>query len=313
MPFHLDDLNLDSIPDPYHSVLRRMAAAVEDRAVTPAVAIKVIREHLVPLLSDVHRPLVSIQGQPSWDKIRALYPALVFASESQQEQLLAAIGRMIELFVRHTDRPPREIEFPPFIEVFSFSRLCGYLGVPIAKPLLETDEGTEDLYRFCKYCWLPVRRKDVCAFHTTIVDGAVDASSQPACVHVSLKQAQRLRTVFEQQVLALATRDEMEFHQSGFGLPALLPSSGLTQWLDARRPHLARLVRNQAGASANGLRILSAVLYGEELGTRVVEAIGGAVYLWTPITTRAEGWLTAWAAKSPRGGARRRGIKLLDV
>ncbi|EJM97467.1 hypothetical protein [Herbaspirillum sp. YR522] len=313
MPFHLDDLDLDSIPDPYHSVLRRMAAAVEDRAVTPAVAIKVIREHLVPLLSDVDSALVSIQGQPSWDKIRTLYPALVFASESQQKQLLAAIGRLIELFVRHSDRPPREIDFPPFIEVFSFNRVCGYLGVPIAKPLLETNDGTRDLYRFCKYCWLPARRKDVCAFHTTSFDEASAARSQPACAHISLKQAQRLRTAFEQHVLALTTRDEMEFHQSGFDLPALLPPSGLSHWLDVRRPHLASLVRKQADTSANSLRILSAVLYGEELGAKVVEAIGGAVYLWTPITTRAEGWLAAWAAKSPRGGARRRGIKLLEV
>lgn len=104
-----------------------------------------------------------------------------------------------------------------------------------------------------------------------------------------MKQAQSLRTVFEQQALALATRDEMECHQSGFDIPTLLSPSGLTQWLDARRPQLATLIRNQAGASANGLRILSAVLYGEEFGAKVVEAIGGAVYLWTPIRIRAEG------------------------
>ncbi|OWY27055.1 hypothetical protein [Herbaspirillum robiniae] len=313
MPFHLDDLDLDNIPDPYQSVLRHMATAVESRAVTPAVAIKVIREHVVPLLSEVHRPLVSIQGQPSWDKIQTLYPKLVFASELQQEQQLAAIGRMIELFVRHTARPPREIEFPSFIEVFSFHRLCGYLGVPVARPFLETDDGAGDLYRFCKYCWFPVRRKDVCAFHTTRVDRAVAIDNQPACAHVSVKQAQRLRAVFEQQVLTLTSKDEMEFHESGFDLPVLLPPSGLSQWLDARRPHLATLVRKQTGLSANNLRSLSAVLYGEELGAEIVEAIGGAVHLWTPITTRAEGWLAAWAARSPRGGARRRGFKLLDV
>ncbi|WP_299537226.1 hypothetical protein [uncultured Herbaspirillum sp.] len=311
MPFHLDDLDLDDIPDPYHSVLKRMAAAVQERAVTPAVAIKVIREQVVPLLSDEHRPLASIQGQPSWEKIQTLYPTFLFASESRQDRHLAAIGRVIELFARHSDRPPREIQFPQFIELFSFNRLCGYLGVPIATPFVETVDGAKSLYRFCNYCWLPVRRKDVCLYHSTSFTTSGAEPIQPICAHLSVKQAQRLRPAFEQQVLALTSREEMDFHQSQFELPALLPPSGLSGWLNSRRPHLANLVKQHAGASANTFRALATVLYGEPLGAKIGETIGGAVHLWTPITSRAEGWLAAWQAKPKRGGTRKRRIRLL--
>jgi len=54
----------------------------------------------------------------------------------------------------------------------------------------------------------------------------------------------------------------------------------------------------------HALADLVATLYGAQ-GAAVAQAIGGAVYLLTPVTTRAEGWLAAWAAKPRWGGARR--------
>lgn len=117
------------------------------------------------------------------------YPTFLFASESRQDRHLAAIGRVIELFARHSDRPPREIQFPLFIELFSFNRLCGYLGVPIATPFVETVDGARSLYRFCNYYWLPVRRKDVCLYHSTSFTTSGAEPIQPICAHLSVKQA----------------------------------------------------------------------------------------------------------------------------
>ncbi len=314
MPFHLDDVNLEEAVEPYRSVLIGLAIAVGEKAVTPAICIKMIHAHLVPLLPETQRSLITIQGQPSWDRIESLHSRLIFAGHQSQDQHLMAIGMMIGMFVRHTARPARETSFPPFIEIVSFNRMCNYLGVPIAKPFVYNGGSASDLYHFCKYCWLPVRRKDVCNVHTTRLVSEEERNHLPICGSLTFKQAQRLKEAFDQQVLAVVTKEEWEFHQSSFDMPALLPPSGLLSWLEQHRPYLASLVQRELTESpANVLRSLAAVMYGRSLGILVNEAIGGAVHLWTPITARAEGWLNAWNNRPRRGGARRRGIKLLET
>lgn len=133
------------------------------------------------------------------------------------------------------------------------------------------------------------------------------ANGQPFCGGISLKQGQRLRPAFDKQVLALTTKEELELHDSNFVAPILLPPSGLRSWLKERRPTLAALVGEAAASmpDTHALADLLASLYGVH-GGATAEAIGGAVHLLTPVTTRAEAWLTAWATRPRWGGSRRR-------
>ncbi len=304
MPLYLEDV--EHWPRRYDFVLPLMALSIGPQPVNPAMAMELIRTFVAPILSERHAALLESEGQPSWQRIHFMYAKLVFESDRATDVDVLSAAMIIEILFRHTTKPPRELTFPRFVEVSSFTRICGYLGLPMAEPQLDFGAGPRELYSFCKYCWLPEVSHGVCHFHSTKTLPIAPANNQPFCGTTSLKQGQRLRPEFDKQVLALTTKEELALHDSNLVAPVLLPPSGLRSWLNEYRPTLAAIVGEATSMpDTQALADLIATLYGEP-GAAVAQAIGGAVYLLTPVTTRAEGWLRAWASKRPWGGVRRR-------
>lgn len=304
MPLYLEDV--ENWPPRYDFVLLVMALLIGARPVNPAMAMELIREFVAPILPERHGALLEPEGQPSWRQIHFMYVNLAFESNQGTDADVVSAATIVNILFKHTTKPPRELAFPRFVEVSSFTRICGYLGLPVAEPTVGFGDGSRDLYSFCKYCWLPEVFHGVCHFHSSKALPVAPANGQPLCGTISLKQGQRLRTAFDKQVLALATKEELALHDSNFVEPVLLPPSGLRNWLKERRPILAALVGEAPSMpDTHALADLLATLYGER-GGAAAEAIGGAVHLLTPVTTRAEGWLAAWGARPRWGGARRR-------
>lgn len=306
MPLYLDDFEPVGLPDTHVLALVAMAAAVGDEPVNPASAMRLLRTFVRPLLPQEQWPLLDIEGQPSWERVHILYPKLVFESKRGEDARLLAAATLIDILVRHTTRPRRDFTFPAFVELSSFTRMAGYLRLPVATPVAVIAGADIDLYNFCKYCWLPAESHGVCQFHSTRRLPIAPSAMLPACASATLKQAQRLRNEFEARVLALASREELEFHDSGFDAPVLVPPSGLRAWLLQWRPWLARAVQLHADSQRpNALQDLTVALYGP-WAPQVIATIGAAVHLLTPITTRAEGWLAAREHRPKWGGARAR-------
>ena len=215
-----------------------------------------------------------------------------------------ASAAVVSIFVRHTTRPPREVDFLAYLELASFARMADLLDLPKAHPHVVAQEVATPLYAFCRNCWLPQRSRGVCEFHST-KSTSRNKEGAPLCAVATHKQVQRLRPAFEKQLSHLVSAEEWQFHESEFGLAVIVPPSGLDNWLKGRRPALWQL--QEADGRKGEVRVLPAllqILYGDK-GVDVAQAIGGSVHLLTPTTARAESWLCAWEGRSSWGGRRR--------
>lgn len=302
MPLYVDDFDPNPMPLAYQQALIQCASAIGAQAANPALAMQVLRGFLLPLLPLQHRPLLEVGGQASWDRLWILYAHLAAASRGDDEDLIAA-AQLVKLLVRHTTRPPREIEFPPHLELSSFARMAASLELPVVPPIAEVAGSDLRLYNFCKFCWLPQRARGVCSFHSTRASSQQPGAA-PKCTLAPHKLVQRLRPDFERLLNALLSAEEWHFHDSGFAAPVMLPPSGIGAWLRERRPFLAAEASRMLGQMDAVLPLhLLRVLYGDA-AQEVAQVVGGAVYLLTPITARAEAWLQAWDARANWGGRR---------
>lgn len=287
------------MPEGYGLALVQMAAAAGAAPVNPAMAMQLLRRFLRPLLPQAQHHVFELSGQPSWDRLHGLYANLTCASAGHDADLIAA-AHIVALLVRHTTRPPRQIKFGEHLEVQSFVRMATYLGLPAASPRVRLAGLDTDLYAVCRYCWLPRRWRGVCRYHST--QRAAPTAGQPVCAQATLKQAQRLHPSFSQHVGSITSAEEWGFHESSFRAATLAPPSGLRTWLAQRRPYLARCV-NAISAEGREVAELLRVLYGHDAPS-IATALGGAVYLLTPVTIRAEAWLRAWSERPAWGGRR---------
>jgi len=299
LPLYVDDFEPPPMPEGYGRALVQMAAAAGAAPINPAMAVQLLRRFLRPLLPQARHHLFELSGQPSWDRLHGLHAHLACASAGHDADLIAA-AHVVALLVRHTTRPPRQIKFGEHLEVQSFVRMATYLGLPAASPRGCLAGVDTDLYDFCRYCWLPRRSRGVCRYHST--QRAAPAPGQPSCAQATLKQAQRLHSSFNQHVVSITSAEEWEFHESSFRAASLAPPSGLGAWLAQRRPYLVRCV-NAISADGRELGELLRALYGHD-ASPIASALGGAVYLLTPVTVRAEAWLRAWSQRPAWGGRR---------
>lgn len=300
MPLYLDDFAPPDVPDDYFRALLRIAKAASDHPINPATAANLLRAFVMPLLASEYRPLFMLSGgQPSWDRLLVLYAELASASRGENAQLVAA-ATLVHTVIRHSTSPPREVSFPSHLEVSSFERVASYLGLPVTRPVVHIGSSSLSLYDFCRYCWLPAEAKGVCRHHST---RRVELAPPPLCGVATLKQVQRLAPAFHAEVTRLVSAQEWEFHESNFSTPILLPPSGLPAWLRERRPALAAGLDQAPSSPARALDALLTSLYGP-MGTVVLESLASSVYLLTPITARAEAWVTAWQARPSWGGQR---------
>jgi hypothetical protein len=301
LPLYLDHLPPEWLPEAHWRALHAAAAQVGEAPVNPATALQLIRGFLTPLVPDTHLHLLTVHGQPSWDRMRIAYADLAVASAGSNVELLAA-ARFVDLLIRHSANPAREVVFPPHVEVASFARVAKYLGLPFVDPEFVMQGAAARLFSFCRYCWCPAAAHGVCVFHSTRSLPQKTGTALPFCAGSSVKQARRMAASFQNNVNALVTSEELTFHDSDLSGAILLPPSGLRVWLQEHRPSLDRLL----GAAMPGERVLGellGVLYGNNAGA-VASAIGGCVYLLTPVSARAEAWIDAWQDRAGWGGQR---------
>lgn len=304
MPLYLEDLDGLAMPHAFMQALLQMADSVGDRPVNPAIAANLLRGYLAPLIDPPNRSLIERQdGQQSWQRLHLLYLELAAASRGHDRQLLAA-AMVVHILVRFSTRPPRDLFMPGTLEVSSFTRMAGYLGLTVQQPLIRLGDQVVNLYGFCRYCWLPAVQKGVCTHHSS---RRVEQSGKegPLCAQLTPKQAQRLEPIFTRVLHATVSRQELQFHESGFDAPALVPPSGLATWLSLQRPALSQALTEWAApATGRTLEQLLRFLYGNDAAS-VLQVIGASVHLLTPVTIRAESLLTAVALRPSWGGSRR--------
>lgn len=289
MPIYLEDVTAPALPQAHMAALLRIADAAIGKVVTPAVAMRLLREHLGPIVSADARKLVEAHGQARWDHLQVIYADLLALSEGS-DRALVATAFVVDVVWRHSTRPARTAAPQHSVDVASFLRICGYarLIVP-SKVQLPSGRSIEPL-RFCRFCWRITREgAPVCTQHT--MGRHVEAHSV-----AEYKHAQRLRPLFEREIVELATREELQFHESEFTAAVFTPREDVVAWLAARRPRLAVAI------AADGQPLNALLVY---LGCPELSPLfRDQPHLLTPMTLRAEAWLRALASKGSWGGKR---------
>jgi hypothetical protein len=286
MPIYLEDVTAPELPPHMVAALLCIGDATIGRAVTPGVGMALLRLHLIPLLAESSQPLFSGRGQPSWDRILSLHADLLHSSGGEDSDLVAA-AFIAGVVWRHSTRPPRELTFEHSVDVASFLRMAAIAKL-IVPSTVRLPSGIEvQLLRFCRFCWRHAPA-GVCGIHAV--------HSNPAAV-AEYKQVQRLRPSFEREVLADATREELQFHDGEFDTSVFFPSDAAQEWLRARRPLLA--------VSLPAERFDLGQLVHHLLGSIALEQLFFQhPHMLTPVTLRAEAWLRALQERPSWGGRR---------
>jgi hypothetical protein len=276
-------------------VLTMMALDVEDRPINPATAADLTRHFVGLMVPPEHRALLDIEGQPTWDKVDFIQYRLAGAAGEYQLEELEQAYMVVHLLYHHSTQPPRERKPAETVEVASFLRMVGYakLKVPARSAVVNGRE--VDLLKFCKYCWRPATNaaRVVCWFHSVQKRG-------DAAVAAEYKQAQRLQRPFEALVNRLGTDAELSFHDSEFTSSVFFPASGANEWIALHRPKLHGALAD-AGLANWTLAELCRYLFDDEA---VAQQLLERPQILTPVTLRAEAWLSAKLARPKWGGAR---------
>lgn len=130
MPLYVDDEDIHAQftnKDVIHA-LRVIKAAAWTTAITPALALRLIRRHLRPLTNGEARIAFDKKRKTTWNSIHFLYADIGFHSKNNDD--LWQVARAVSLVHSHTTQPPRDLEFAP-IEVNTFFQTCGYLRMPM--------------------------------------------------------------------------------------------------------------------------------------------------------------------------------------
>lgn len=243
--------------------LHIIKAAMEGKAVTPAIALGLIKKHLLPLVPKVHQDAFHKSKAASWEGIYFIYVELGFCCEFA-ERPLKDVTAAINLIHSHTKKPPREFQFPTSIEVTYFFHVCTHLKVPTEKWRRVAGHPHLDPFKFCPYCWRqPLPRRALCAVHGNVGQiGMMPAhpiSGAPRSSTAQYRAGARERALFDEITNRLLTDEVLEFHQSEFEAPFLIPSTRVGEWMSERRPAVwqALLDRNSA---PNDESVISALL-----------------------------------------------------
>lgn len=291
MPIYLNEVTTPCLPTPAMDALVTIANAATDRVVTPGIAMGLLRTHLLPVMPERAKAVFALTGQPRWDSLLFIYAELLALSEGIDATLVAG-AFVVDVVWQHSTRPPREVRYEHSIDVASFLRIAGYAKLAIPTAVRMPSGIALEPLRFCRYCWRgPRSTANVCSAHS------VHGASKPAAV-AQYKHAQRLRATFERNVLALSTREELEFHGSEFTAPVFFPRANELQWLAQRRPLLHAAA---APSDPEPLRDLVIYLFG---GDEIMAFYAEQPHLLTVVTLRAEAWLQAVAEKGSWGGKR---------
>ena len=313
MPLYVDDEDIHAQftnKDVIHA-LRVIKAAAWTTAITPALALRLIRRHLRPLTNGEARIAFDKKRKTTWNSIHFLYAGIGFHSKNNDD--LWQVARAVSLVHSHTTQPPRDLEFAP-IEVNTFFQTCGYLRMPMEELRYPAKRRDIDPLRFCTLCWRqPLPGRKLCGYHAPsgperFADDARNAAAR-------YKAGIRQKELFEKTVNRILTRESIEFHESLFTAPMLFPERDIASWLAERRPEVWRKLgdRQYELNDENTVKILLDTIHSSNalsLKTKALykivnEHIQAHPALIWPMLVRAEGWYQSrHFLEENRGGKR---------
>lgn len=236
MPLYLDDELLDSLV--YEEVAVALWAIrlhVADTAVTPAIALRLIKQYLQLLIPPEHCYLLYEQRVATWSGIWGIYASLGFAVGQANDPRLFEVMKAVELIHAHTTWPPREYTFPTVIEVTYFLSMCNQLKIPVQGQIRLEDGWRVDSFRFCTLCWRqPLPGRKLCAHHAPNAPLQQDIGKQAAAARY--KSGVRQRKRFDDAVNHILTKEVTEFHKGESTPWCFYPNKALLPgWQSAAR------------------------------------------------------------------------------
>jgi len=321
MPLYLDSSTIEArFREPVAKAMLEIKHAMDGKAVTPSLAARLIKDHLLPLIAPEHRDVFTVGKAPSWDDIAHAYPTLAFRSEGQKG-VLTGVASAVNAIWTHTKSPPRDFVISNPIEITYFFHLCEHLNISV-KHLRYRNGSSFDLFCFCKCCWRrPVPGRSICPVHTLGSNHVSGTDSDKELHHNDLgsleyKEGKRQQARFDAALNEILTQEVMEFHDSEFSAQILLPATAIKDWLALRRPHLKEaLALEWESVTDESLidTLLNTLHNSERMAFSVKQAYDQAnamfrdnpILIW-PMLLRAEAWLVARQERHGNWGGRRK-------
>lgn len=320
MPLYLDDDFLDTfVYEEVAVALWAIRLHVHDVAVTPALALRLIKQYLMPLLDPEHWHLLHKQRRATWDGIWMICAELGFLMGRSNDPLLADLRIAVEVIHSHTTLPPRTFTFPTVIEVTYFISMCNQLRMPVQSQIRTEDGQKIDPFTFCTLCWRhPLPGRKLCAEHAPGPPLQVGEEGKRAAA-ARYKSGMRQRGHFDKAVNRILSREVTEFHEGLFTPVVLFPERGIAEWLSQRRPNLWQWLEKQQHvfSDENAVEALLALLHKPDGLTPKAQHCYHRINLYLqdhpqmiwPMLIRAEGWLQSrqdiqesWGGKRPGVG-----------
>ncbi len=253
MPLYVDDEIIDMrMCATVASALKAIKYEMLYQAVTPSLALALIKKYFLPLLPIEHHDVFGQLTQVSWSRLSWGYSEMISRSfkAGNLNEILKDIGVSIDWVCRYTTLPPREPTVFGNLEANVFLQHCGFINVEIAH-LRYLDAGKFDVFKACKYCWRqPVSRRTICVVHTASdKHSSIMLNNHEHEVRDSLftdyKEGKRQKEAYDKTINQILTKETIAFHESSFRDPFLMPSEHIWSWLLERRPLVSKLLIEQ--------------------------------------------------------------------
>ena len=301
MPLYLDDEFIETFV--YEEVAVALWAIhlhVEDVAVTPTLALRLIRQYLQPLIPPEHWHVLNQKQPVTWNRIWMISSELASVLGRSNDPLLFEVQLAVELIHSHTTLPPREYTFATVIEVTYFLSMCGQLKIPVQSQIRPDREQRIDLFNFCSLCWRqPLPGRKLCAHHAPSTPLMAEGADKRAAA-ARYKSGVRQKEQFDKAVNRILTKEVTEFHEGLFTPVVLLPEQGIAAWVAERRPLLWQLlgVRQQEFNDDNAVGVLLDLLHSpdglpakaQQMYRLINQHLHKHPLLIWPMLIRAEGW-----------------------
>jgi hypothetical protein len=321
MPLYLDDEQIKlRLSAPVASALIAIKNEMQSHAVTPSLALSLMKKHFQPLLPLEHQDILSKLTKPTWTDIYWAFPEMVFRG-GQPTGLLADIGASIKFIFTFTTIPYRVHHFSEKIEINHFLDVCRSLNIDINLYPRYSDDGKFDVFRACKYCWRqPVPGRLICSTHTAgnkhtaiKLEGVRDIPSNS--VFTDYKEGARQKKAYDEAIHTALNREINELYVDEFTIDSLIPPVEVWSWMNIRRPILAQLLLDQK-KPIDDQSIIESLLLILHSPTGLTETQlepylkaneiirANPILIW-PMLLRAEAWLSVRKnLRSNWGGAR---------
>jgi hypothetical protein len=324
MPLYIDDTEIESrFCVPVALALKAIKSHMQGRAVTPSLALSLMKKYFQPLIPECHQDVLGNLTQASWEDLEFTYAEMVFRSGQPSGQL-SEIAVSINLICIFTTHPPRVFPDHETIEITYFLQICRQLKLGIEDSVRYSDNGRFDVLRACKYCWRqPVPGRFICSTHTagdkhvTIKLGDQE-DSNVTLSFTDYKESRRQKKAFDKTLNQILTKEVLEFHDSQFTAPILMADKYIWQWLSDRRPLLSELLLDQNKTKdddhivGNLLSLLHSPIGLTEIQHRpylktntLIKAY--PILIW-PMLLRAEAWLTTRKKLRDNWGGKRNNL-----